>query len=60
MLVEGKLPSQTKSFSPSRIKLNAIGVALAVITVLVLTSGTFGPGLLPSTYTVEEASLIGP
>jgi hypothetical protein len=58
--MEAKVPTQAKSFSPGRTKLNAIVVALAVITVLMLTSVTFGPGLLPSTYTVEEASLIGP
>ena len=57
MLIEGKLPSQAKSFSPGR---TAIVVALAVTILLVLTSVTFGPGSLLSTYTVEEASLIRP
>ena len=57
MLIEGKLPSQAKSFSPGR---TAIVVALAVTILLVLTSVTFGPGSLLSNYTVEEASLIRP
>ena len=57
MLIEGKLPSQAKSFSPGR---TAIVVALAVTILLVLTSVTFGTGSLLSNYTVEEASLIRP
>jgi hypothetical protein len=57
MLIEGKLPSQAKSFSPGP---TAIVVALAVTILLVLTSVTFGPGSLLSNYTVEEASLIRP
>ena len=56
MLIEGKLPSQAKSFSPSR---TAIIVALAVTILLVLTSVTFGPGLLPG-ITLEQQWLIGP
>jgi len=59
MLIEAKASSQAKSFSPSRTKLNAIIAALAVIILLVLTSVTFGPGLLPG-ITVEQQSLIGP
>jgi hypothetical protein len=60
MLMEAKAPTQAQSFSPSRTKLTPIIVALTAIILLVLTSAAFAPGLLPSTYPVEEASLIGP
>ena len=56
MLIEGKLLSQAKSFSPSR---TAIIVALAVTVLLVLASVKFGPVLLPGT-TVEQQWIIGP
>jgi hypothetical protein len=60
--MRGELACRAKSPPPNRNRLLAVIIVLALISLVLalVRSGTFGPGLLSSTYTVEELWLIGP
>lgn len=62
MPMRGELACRATSAPPNRNRLLPVIVVLALINLVlaVLRSGTFDPGLLSSTYTVEEQWLLGP
>jgi hypothetical protein len=62
MPMRGELACRAKCPPPNRNRLLPVIVVLALINLVLaaLRTGTFDPGLLSSTYTVEEQWLIGP
>ena len=62
MPMRGELACRAMSPPSNRNRLLPVSVVLVLIILVlaVLRTGTFDPGLLSSTYTVEEQLLLGP